>query len=517
MHMRQHQFSSFLVMTLVVSWAGVSEPAIPIDAPACIYVVEVTAPDETTLAALLERDYIVSNVTGYTATLYVDEYDYRAMDVLGLPWRLVEIQPGGVPAEKADAYTSYEELGAILAQYADEYPNLCRVISLGQSVNRRDLWAVMITENPDIPADKPAVKYIATMHGDEPVGTELCLYFAEELLTQYGTDNYITDLLGRTIIWLVPLMNPDGYVQQTRVNANLVDLNRAFPIYPSEYSGTWFDGEPLGEVGREPEVAHIMRWSAETHAALSANFHTGTLVVNYPYDNAPGVPSRVEAPTPDDDLFRYISLQYSMHNEPMYNSIAFPQGITNGSLWYSITGGMMDWNYRFMGCPEVTLEVSHIKWPSAATLPQLWEDNRDAMYAYIETVHIGVRGLTRDRNTDAPVWAKVLIDGNIQPVFSNPEFGNYHRLILPGEYDVSFHAEGYISYYVDNVLVEEGPATRVDVPISDGDVNGDGIVDMQDVHLVVDAALGRDIPYDADVDGRGISATDIQAVINRLS
>ncbi len=138
------------------------------------------------------------------------------------------------------------------------------------------------------------------------------------------------------------------------------------------------------------------------------------------------------------------------------------------------------------------------------------------MFAYIETAHIGIRGLTRDRNTNVPVWTKVLVEDNAQPVFSNPEFGNYHRMLLPGIYDISFHAEGYIGYYVDAVGVEDGPATRVQAPLSNGDVNGDGVVNMHDVQLAVDATLGRDIPYDANVDGRSLSATDIQAVINYL-
>jgi hypothetical protein len=310
-------------------------------------------------------------------------------------------------------------------------------------------------------------------------------------------------------------MNPDGSVLGTRANANGWDLNRSFPVFPTDYSGFWYDAESLGDAGRQPEVAHIMRWNANVPGALAANFHAGVLVVNYPYDNIPGIPSQVEAPRPDDDVFRYISLEYSRHNTPMYNNWAFPQGITNGSLWYSITGGMMDWHYRFIGCPEVTLEISNVKRPAASALQQLWLDNRGAMLAYIETALIGVRGLVRDRNTDTAIWAKIMTTGREQPVFSNPAFGNYHRLLVPGEYDLSFHADGYISYYVDDISVESGPATRVNVPLSDGDINGDSMIDASDIQLAVDAVLGRPITVDADVDGRGFSATDIQAVINK--
>lgn len=481
-----------------------------------VYVVEVTAPDKSALTSLLDSGLNVGNVYELTATLYVDAYEYQHVLALGYPTVLIEVQPSGQDARKVgDAYTTPAQIETIFAAYALNYPNLCRTHLLGTSVNGINIWAIKITPNPDVAADKPAVKFIGTIHGDEPVGTELCMNFADELLTNYGTDTYITDFLDRTVIWLVPMMNPDGFLSYLRYNANTVDLNRSFPMYSVDFMTTWFDGEPLGETNCEPEIAAIMRWAAENHCALSAHYHGGALIVNYPYDNEPGIPSQTEAPSPDDAMFRYISLEYSSHNTPMYTGGNFSQGIVNGSYWYSITGGMIDWNYRFMGCPEVLIELGFTKRPLPSTLPQYWADNRDSMYAYAETAHIGIRGLTRDRNTGAPVWSKVLLEGNAQPVFSNPDFGNYHKLVLSGTYNVSFQAEDYISYHVDNVTVNDGPATRVDVEMSDGDINGDSALNGVDVQLVVDAALGRTITYEADVDGRGLSATDIQAVINR--
>jgi len=64
-------------------------------------------------------------------------------------------------------------------------------------------------------------------------------------------------------------------------------------------------------------------------------------------------------------------------------------------------------------------------------------------------------------------------------------------------------------------VVNEGPATRVNVEMSDGDINGDSEINSSDIQLTVDAALGRSVTYNADVNGRGISASDIQAVINK--
>ena len=61
----------------------------------------------------------------------------------------------------------------------------------------RELWAMLITDNPDTEEDEPEFKYVSTMHGDEPVGTENCLQLIERLLSDYGVDTRITDLVDR--------------------------------------------------------------------------------------------------------------------------------------------------------------------------------------------------------------------------------------------------------------------------------------------------------------------------------
>ena len=490
---------------------GAEEPFPP------IYVVDVTAPSLEALQDLVAMPYSVSHVAHNTATLYLSAQEYAEVSALGYPTQLLEIERAAPRSgDKEEAYIDYEELGPILANYEQQYPDLCRVYTLGQSVRNREIWAIKITVDPDTPADKPVVKFVSTIHGNEPVGTMFCLNFAEELLADYDSNPYIQDLLNRTVFWLVPIANPDGYYLGVRFNINVIDLNRNFPIYGKDYVDTWYESDDLGDGGREIEVSHLMRWHAQEPSTIAANLHGGALVANYPYDNDPRVLSGSEAKSPDDDLFKFISLQYSSNNPPMYSSTAFYQGIVNGSRWYSITGGMMDWHYRFLGCPEITLEISLVKNPAPAQLPQLWQDNRDSFFAYSEMAHIGIRGLCLDRNGDVPPWTKVMVSGRDQPVFSNPSFGDYHRLLLPGTYSLSFSAPGYITYFVDDITVEEGPATRVDLSLSTGDIDGSGTIDDTDIQWVVDALLGRAIPYDADVNGRGMSPTDVQAVNNRI-
>jgi hypothetical protein len=197
---------------------------------------------------------------------------------------------------------------------------------------------------------------------------------------------------------------------------------------------------------------------------LSANFHTGALVVNYPYDSDPDPYAHYSA-TPDDDLFIAQSLTYSTLNGPMYNNPWFPQGITNGIAWYLVYGGMQDWNYVWMGCNEVTIELCNTSWPPYSQIPGLWDDNRDSMLAYMAWCLKGVRGLVTNSITGSPLAATVEVVGVDHEVYTDPDVGDYHRMLLPGTYSLSFSAEDFQTKMVTGVVVGSGDATLLDVAL----------------------------------------------------
>lgn len=503
--------------------------ALPVARPGLVAVVRITVDDREELDALTEAGFDISNVQGSEVTIYATwrEVDrlrsagYSPVQIAVNPRTDVFAQRGA--GKVLGAYNTYNDMTAMLQGYASTYgpgavSDICRLYSLGRSVQNRELWALVISDSPELEEDEPEFKYVSTMHGDEPVGTEMCLYFIDLVLTSYGTDPRITSLVDETAIWVVPMMNPDGHTLGSRYNAQGWDLNRSFPAYPDHFTGNLFDGEPLHDGGRPPEVAHVMQWTAQNRFVLSANFHTGALLVNYPYDDD-GVGSWNDAPTPDDLLFENVSMHYSQHNPPMWNSPFFPNGISNGSLWYEIDGGMQDWNYRYASCNEVTIELSDSKWPPQSTLPSFWNDNRESMLSYLEAVHIGVRGVVTATNSGLPLSAKVSVAGNAHHVFTDPDVGDYHRMLLPGTYSLTFTAPGYAPRTVSNISVAASPATRVDITLDPlpywADFNGDLVVNALDIQIVVNAALGLPVGYPCDLDGNGaVDAVDVQMVLN---
>jgi hypothetical protein len=66
-------------------------------------------------------------------------------------------------------YHNYIELTAFLQNIADNYPEITRLESIGQSVQGRELWVIEISDNPGINEIEPEFKYVANMHGDETI------------------------------------------------------------------------------------------------------------------------------------------------------------------------------------------------------------------------------------------------------------------------------------------------------------------------------------------------------------
>ncbi len=453
-------------------------PALVAEAPTPLIAYEVKLKNRDALAQLRREKLILSQLKptrdGWTASVYTTSRLAARLRAQGYHLKTVHPPTPGprLSNNVMGQYHDYAGVTQLMQTFANQFPKITRLVTLGKSIEGRELWALKLTDNPDIEEDEPEFKYVSTMHGDEPVGTELLLYLLDDILNQYGSNPRITRLIDETESWFVPLMNPDGLEARQRFNAQLVDLNRDFPDFPDDLSaGTIFDGAPLNATGRAPETQHVMLWSAQHSFVLSANLHTGALVVNYPYDDDDL--GSVFSPSPDELLFQDISTRYAQHNPPMFdNNIApFTNGIVNGAHWFSIDGGMQDWNYRYLGCHEVTLELSDPKTPLPARLPQLWADNRESLLAYMEAVHIGVRGMVTDATTGEPIYAKVDVFDvehftlNTQPVFTDPDVGDYHRLLLPGSYVLRISAPGYHPTTLSSVDVVEGTTTRIDVQL----------------------------------------------------
>lgn len=326
--------------------------------------------------------------------------------------------------EVAASYPTWAQVETKLKTLAQNYPAITQLITVGQSVRGKNLYFLKISKNAALDLKLPEFKYISSMHGDEITGRELTLSLAEEMLGQYGRDAAITELIDNTEIYIMPSMNPDGSEARQRWNANFSDLNRDFPDFSEDLNNT--------TQGRQVETAAIMNFQAKRNFALSANFHGGSEVVNYPWDTS-------DEPHPLDSLIQTLSLSYSRLAPYIYNSPEFPQGIVNGFAWYEVNGGMQDWSEHWYNDLQVTIELSNAKWPNYSEIPRFYQENKKALIQYIKNIHQGAGFYFKDASQSGTVTVQRAGRDIGTYNFRNGEF---YRVLEPGAYEFVVNARG---------------------------------------------------------------------------
>jgi len=140
-----------------------------------------------------------------------------------------------------DKYLRYEDLTRTLHALAKEHPDLCRVGSVGSSVEGREIWLVELTNAGTGPArEKPAFWVDGNTHAGEVTGSMAALYLIEHLLEGYGSDGLLTRLLDEQAFYVLPRLSPDGAERYLTTPYTLRATLRPWP-------------EPEEEPGLHPE------------------------------------------------------------------------------------------------------------------------------------------------------------------------------------------------------------------------------------------------------------------------
>jgi len=359
-----------------------------------------------------------------------------------------------------DTYPTYLQYDSIMKKFQTLYPLLCHLDTIGRSVNGKWIYVLKISDNVAVNEEEPEVFYTSTMHGDETGGFILMLHLADYLLKNYPTSSRVKNMVDNLEIWINPLANPDGTYRTgntisspTRYNANGIDLNRNFPdpFQPNEI--------------QQKENKDMMTFMKKHRFIISANFHAGAEVVNYPWDR---YLSKYHA---DDAWFYSISRAYAdtVHN---YSSPAYmdflDNGVTRGAVWYKVYGGRQDYVTSDLQGREVTIELDDTHTTPAAQLPLLWQNNYRSLLGYLENALYGIHGIVSNSVTSAPVEARVFITGHDKDsshVYSDPVTGSFTRLIAAGAWNLTFSANGYRDTTVNNVIVYSGQRTDLAVKL----------------------------------------------------
>lgn len=393
----------------------------------------------------------IDRVKGNWVYAYANDGEWEHFSTLGYRAQILSAPASEFPAIMAagqaemrdwDAYPTYDAYVSMMYAFASTYPSLCQIVDAGTTVNGRKLLFARISDNIGTHEAEPEVMYSGTIHGDELTGYMLLLRLIDTLLSQYGTDSRITNIVNSMDLWICPNTNPDGtyyggnstVASARRANYNGIDLNRNYPNA---------DGS-LNSGAIQAETTAMMALSNAHHFVHGANFHGGTEVVNYPWDYTYSL-------HPDDSWYISSSLVYASsaqsHGPSGYFTDINSNGITNGAAWYVIAGGHQDWvNYTARG-REVTIECSLTKLPAASTMPNFWTYNYDAMLAYLEQALYGVHGIVKDAWGN-PLSATITVvgyDNNYSKIATDPANGDFYRYLAPGSYSLLVETAGYPS------------------------------------------------------------------------
>ena len=352
-------------------------------------------------------------------------------------------------------YPTYSVYTQLLQYFRDSFPNLCRIDTILRTTPHPDLhhsiFAIHIGNTLGQATTKPAFLYSSTMHGTEVVGFYMMLRLADYILNNAATDSAVQRLLDSVDLYICPLENPDGtYYRSNDLiwaggsepysiyhNYNDVQLNRNYPHMPG-----------LGTTANiQPETQAIIDWVTPIHFVMSANFHCGAELLNYPWDSwTTGM-----RPHADADWFRYTCQNYATLCHAQDTAYLYGdylgRSVIDGGDWSVVYGSRQDYMTYYQRCREVTMEIcqTHVV-TDTLELPTYWTKSKDALLSYAMECSYGFWGTVTDAVTHEPVEAMVRVVGHDRfhsEVFSHLPLGAYHRPIMAGTYTVEVSAPCY--------------------------------------------------------------------------
>lgn len=268
----------------------------------------------------------------------------------------------------------------------NEHPAITTArIQIGTAVQGRPIYAMKISDNPDVDENEPEVLFNALTHAREPIGIEVLLYTMRYLTDNYGFDPAVTELVDNRELWFIPIVNPDGYEYNRQIAPQGggmwrknrrnngdgtfgVDLNRNYgyqwgyndigssPVTNSEvYRGT----SPFSE----PETQAIRDFCNNRQFVLCLNYHSYSELFLSPWGYTPDPPE-------DSRLLLTIGDSATQYN-----------GYVNEPGWmlYFTNGDADDWQYGERTTKRKTLsytpEVGQSFWPNPLQIPALVDAN----------------------------------------------------------------------------------------------------------------------------------------------
>jgi len=274
-------------------------------------------------------------------------------------------------------YHSYATLTLDVNAWADDNPEIVKLLNIGQTELGRNIWMLQISdwslENKADGSAKEVVYIDGGHHGNEHLGTELAFLTAEHYIEGWAAgDQTVIDVLSSTELHILIMLNADGNDFDTRWNVNQVDLNRNYDHYWNTCPTTQPGDAAFSE--SETLANSIYMNDVVPHADLYVTMHTGVWIMLYPWGKWPEQPY-------DWEMYHHI------RDEVHENISDIPIQNANQGL-YPNCGTSRDYGYGVMGYPTFTFETDDEQFllGTIETVSDRLEEELNVMEYLIENV-----------------------------------------------------------------------------------------------------------------------------------
>jgi hypothetical protein len=346
--------------------------------------------------AMAAEGFDIVHTEGDEVELLAHPGDLTKLSAMGIPYSVTEPDLAAFYAARAatpfGGYRTFSQIVAFLDSLSTLYPSICSPrFSIGRTIEGRDQWVVRISNNPNVDQGKPSVFYNALIHAREPAGADALLAFMKYLVTNYGTDPTITNVIDNRELYFLPVVNPDGYVynetnspaggglwrknrRSTGGGQYGIDLNRNFG-FSFAYDDNGSSGQTSSETYRgsaafsEPETQNIRDFVIAHNFTITHNIHTYSNLVLWPWGH-----DRIY--TDRNDFYALLgdSLTKDNHYTPEISWTLYP---TNGDADDWVWGDTVSKPRAITLTTEMGTDADGF-WPDPSRIPAMEAENLSA-------------------------------------------------------------------------------------------------------------------------------------------
>ncbi|MFW5756854.1 MAG: M14 family zinc carboxypeptidase, partial [Tangfeifania sp.] len=156
-----------------------------------------------------------------------------------------------------DRYYTYEEMIEAMEVLHEAYPEMTELELVGKSEEGREIWALTIN-NPETgdEFEKPGVYIEGNIHGNEIQAGEVCLYYANMLLTKYDENEKIKKAVDRNAHYIIPVVNVDGRYYFFE-EGNTPSTNRGLRVPIDDDGDGLFDEDPPDDLNGDGNITQM--------------------------------------------------------------------------------------------------------------------------------------------------------------------------------------------------------------------------------------------------------------------